>query len=424
LELRFSRHGPIIYQDLIVHRDLKFRRAFALRWAGAEPGGAAYLGCLAVGRARNRPDFLKALESWKVPALNFVYGDKAGNIGWVAAGATPVRKGHDGLLPVPGNGGHEWQGFLPVEELPQSFNPPAGFIASANHNILPAGYKHPIAYDWAPGYRFARVKQRLEAKEKLNLDDFKSIQHDVTSLPGQSLVRLAGRLVETDELRPYIKLLKGWDGVLSAESKAGPLYAFWFKELQFAFLRRHLAHNLVKTVRPVTNVRVMLDALEKPDSKWFGARPEKERDRLLQETFEAAVFQTIRALGRDPEKWAWGKLHTVTFRHPLADLGPPYAKAFNLGPVGRPGDALTPNNTRYDDDFRQIHGATYRHLLDLNDWDRALATSAPGQSGQPGSPHYGDLFPLWAAGEYFPLVFSRAKVEKATRHRLWLKPAR
>jgi penicillin amidase len=92
--------------------------------------------------------------------------------------------------------------------------------------------------------------------------------------------------------------------------------------------------------------------------------------------------------------------------------------------VGRPGDALTPNNTRYDDDFRQIHGATYRHLLDLSDWDRGLATSAPGQSGQPGSPHYGDLFPLWAAGEYFPLAFSRAKVEEVTRHRLWLKPAR
>ena len=66
------------------------------------------------------------------------------------------------------------------------------------------------------------------------------------------------------------------------------------------------------------------------------------------------------------------------------------------------------NNTRHDESFRQVHGATYRHLLDLADWDRGLATSAPGQSGQPGSPHYADLLPLWARGEYFPLVFSRA----------------
>jgi penicillin amidase len=85
---------------------------------------------------------------------------------------------------------------------------------------------------------------------------------------------------------------------------------------------------------------------------------------------------------------------------------------------------FTPNNTRYDGSFRQVHGATYRHLLDLSDWDKGLATSAPGQSGQPGSPHYGDLLPLWGKGEYFPLAFSRRKVEAVTKHRLWLRPAR
>ena len=90
--------------------------------------------------------------------------------------------------------------------------------------------------------------------------------------------------------------------------------------------------------------------------------------------------------------------------------------------MARPGDIYTPNNTRYDESYQQIHGASYRHLFDLADWDRALATSAPGQSGQPGSPHYDDLLPLWARGEYFPLAYSRKKVEEVTQHRLWLKP--
>ena len=103
-------------------------------------------------------------------------------------------------------------------------------------------------------------------------------------------------------------------------------------------------------------------------------------------------------------------------------MGPAYEKALNLGPVGRPGDAFTPNNTRHDENFRQLHGATYRHIFDLADWDRGLATSSPGQSGQPGSPHYGDLLPLWAEGQYFPLAFSRSKVEELTRHKLLLKP--
>jgi penicillin amidase len=124
----------------------------------------------------------------------------------------------------------------------------------------------------------------------------------------------------------------------------------------------------------------------------------------------------------EPHQQRWGALHRVTFRHPLGTLGPTFANAFNVGPVDRPGDVYTSNNTRYDETYQQIHGATYRHLFDVADWDRALATSTAGQSGQPGSSHYGDLLPLWARGEYFPLAYARTKVEEVTQHRLLLKP--
>ncbi|HMF19187.1 MAG TPA: penicillin acylase family protein, partial [Gemmataceae bacterium] len=417
VELRFSRHGPVI------HQDANRNRAFTLKWVGSEPGAAAYLGGLAVSRAGNWPGFLKALESWKIPSLNFVYADVDGNIGWVANGLTPVRKNHDGLLPVPGHGGCEWQGYLPVKEQPQSFNPASGAIATANHKILPAGYKHKIAFDWAPGYRFERVQQRLESKKKFSLDDFRDIQHENTSLPGQVLVRLAKSVDMKDaKLDPYVKLLSSWDGVLSRESAAGPLHAAWIMEMQDALYRSKLPKDRLAAARAVGNMRVLLTALEKADSSWFGDQSKEQRDRLLRSTFARAVDKVKGKLGPDPVKWSWGKLHTATFRHPLASMGPAYEKAFNLGPIGRPGDALTPNNTRHDENFRQLHGATYRHVFDLADWDRGLATSSPGQSGQPGSPHYGDLLPLWAEGQYFPLAFSRSKVEELTRHKLLLKP--
>ena len=125
----------------------------------------------------------------------------------------------------------------------------------------------------------------------------------------------------------------------------------------------------------------------------------------------------------DDKEWSWGRLHTTTFRHPLSALGPAYAKAFDLGPVPRAGDAHTPNAATHNAQFEHTSGATYRHVFDLADWDRGVATSAPGQSGQPGSPHYADLLPLWQKGDYFPLAFSRAKVEKVTSHRLKLTPA-
>ena len=415
VDLRYSRHGPVLFQDEKRHR------AYALKWVGSDPGGAAYLGSLVVGRAGNQKEFLTALESWKIPGLNFVYADVDGNIGWIARAQTPIRPKHDGLLPVPGNGGFEWSGYLPVSDLPQSFNPKAGFIATANHNILPDGYKHQIGYEFAAPYRFQRLQTALAAKEKWELNDFKALQYDVGSIPGLRLAQLLKAVdLQDNSLEPFARTLIEWDGQLTVDAKAGPLFAIWLRTLQDAFYTPHVPKEFAGTLASLSGLPVMLAALEKADPFWFGDDAKTARDRLLRTTFAAAV-QKLKALP-EPKQQRWGALHTVTFRHPLATLNPATAAAFNLGPVERPGDANTPHNARYDDNYQQIHGASYRQLFDLADWDRGLASSTPGQSGQPGSPHYDDLLPLWAKGEYFPLAYSRKKVEEVTRHQLWLKP--
>lgn len=417
VELRFTRNGPLI------HHDYENGRAYVVKWAGSEPGGAAYLPGLAVSRAQNHKEFLAALGRWKIPSLNFMYADKDDNIAWVAAAATPIRTKHDGLLPVPGAGGYEWKGFRPVSELPQDLNPKSGWLATANHNIIPKDYKHEIGYEFSSPYRFLRVKHNLNGKSKLTLDDFKKIQHDDVSIPGQQMARLLANVAFTDaEIEAHAKLVRAWDGKLSRDSQAGVLYAYWIPELQRAVYSRHVPKELVKEVAGKSGLPTMLAALENPDEKWFGGDAKAQRDTAVSTSFAAAVRK---AKLRFPklDDMRWGALHTVTFRHPLASMNPDYARLYNVGPFERTGDVNTPNNTRYDDNFQQIHGATYRHLFDLADWDKGLATSAPGQSAQFGSPHYADLAPLWANGEYFPLAYSRKKVEEVTRHRLVLQPA-
>jgi penicillin amidase len=415
VELRYTRHGPVLFQDEKRHR------AYALKWVGSEPGGAAYLASLSVGRARNKDEFLEALGRWKVPGLNFVYADVDGTVGWIAAARTPVRPKHDGLLPVPGNGGYEWSGYLSVSELPQSFNPKDGWLATANHNILPEGYPHRIGHEFAAPYRFRRIRDVLTAKEKWELGEFRAIQHDSASLPGLALARLLKSVdLQNPELEPFAKRLTEWEGRLTADSEAGPLYAVWLRELQQAFYEPHVPKELVATLTSLAGLPTMLAALEGADPRWFGPQPQRARDRLLRETFARAVGQLKKLPAAQQARW--GALHTVTFRHPLGTLDPAIGKALDVGPFERPGDANTPNNTRYDDNYRQAHGATYRQLIDLADWDRALVTSAPGQSGQVGSPYYADLAPLWARGEYFPLAYTRAKVEAVAAHRLTLTP--
>jgi penicillin amidase len=416
IELRFTRHGPVVYQDDARHL------AYALKWAGSEPGGAAYLGSLAVGRAQNRAEFLRALESWKVPGLNMVYADVDGDIGWVAAALTPVRRAGDGLLPVPGaSGEYDWQGYLSVAELPQSFHPASHWLATANHNILPSGYSRQISYEWSAPYRFWRIEERLTGGAKFTLDDFQSIQHDSGSLVARELKAVLEAVSLPAEMEPFAKLLREWDASLAVDAQAGPLYAVWLQELMNAFFSERLPKDPVERA-DLRSVTVLLAHLGKPTEAWFGNDPVQARDELVRAAFAAAVTRTKKLLGDDTSRWRWGALHQVRLQHPLASAGENYDKAFSLDSVERPGDANTPNNTRHDDTFRQVHGASYRHVLDLADWNRGLATSTPGQSGQPGSPHYGDLLPLWAAGKYFPLAFSRKKVDEVTRHRLVLRP--
>lgn len=421
-ELRFTRHGPVIYQDEKKHL------AISLRWSGQVAGGAAYLGSLSVARATDRESFLKALEAWKIPCLNFVFASVDGDTGWIAAAATPVREGWDGLLPVPGwTNAYRWKDFLPVKDYPQQFQPAAGWIATANHNILPPNYPHAISYDWSPSFRYDRIRERIEkiteSGRKLTLDDFRSIQQDSTSTAARQLAGLWREISAPDELKPLAAMLSDWDGHLAADSAAAALYSVWLQELEKAFWQQAVTTDSKSDRGSLKSLPVMIQALRQPNAAWFGnEKPAAKRDTLMLAALTNAAERLRKDQGLDPARWNWGALHQAAFQHPLATLSKAHAAAFNPAPVPRPGDETTPNNTKSDTNFKQVHGASYRHLFDLSDWDLGLATSTPGQSGQPGSPHYADLLPMWTKGEYFPLAFSEKKIAEVAKHTLVLRP--
>jgi penicillin amidase len=403
VELKYTRHGPVIWEDRAGHR------AIALRWVGTEAGTAGYLGSLSLARARNWSEFLAAAERCKLPALNYVYADVDGNIGWIAAGLVPVRRNWTGLLPVSGHSGqYEWDGFLPVSELPQAFNPAAGWIATANHNILPAGYPHRVGYEFAPPYRFQRIAEVLSKPGRFSVADFERLQHDETSLPARQLV---GWL--PDREAPAVRLLKSWDCVLNKDSAAAALFELWLREIPGRWAEVEVPQRDRELILRNVSTQTVLRRL--------GLMPEAARTAVLLGALEAAVNRGRELLGPDVRSWRWGKLHVAVFRHPLSTDAERRA-LFDAGPVERGGDAYTPNATG-GANFRQQSGASYRHVFDLADWDRAVFTNAPGQSGQPGSPHYADLLKLWAEGRYVPLLYTRHAIRRNLAHRLVLEPA-
>ena len=405
--LEFTAHGPIVAEDAARGR------AFALRFVGSEPGTAGYLASLSLNRVRDWASFQEAAARWKLPTENLVYADVDGNIGWVAAGLAPVRH-WSGMLPVPGDGSHEWRGFLPLAELPQRLNPPGGVIATANDNVLPPGYPHVLNYEWASPFRRERIRGVLDTARGLTVEHMQRLQHDELSLPAARLVPVLLRVLGAGErARPEARALAAWDHVMHRDSLAPLLYESWLRALAPRVFQP-MAGPGWEVLDSEWDLTTLVRLVTEPGAAW-GARPAEARDRAVRLAWDDALRDLERRLGPDRAGWRWGQVHQAPFRHPLA-------AAFDLDSVPRGGDGNTVNATG-GRDLLQTHGASFREILDLADWDRSVATSTPGQSGQPGSPHYADLLPLWRDGRYFPLLYSRAAVERETRHLLRLEPA-
>ena len=412
VDLKFTRHGPVLWDD--------GKRALALRWVGMEPGTAGYLSSLAVDRSENWEQFTKAMDRWKVPSENIVYADKAGNIGEYSVGLSPIRKNWKGLLPVPGNGGYEWSGFIPTKDLPHTYNPAKGFVATANNKMTVEPYPYNIGFEWYSRYRVMRIDQVLggyaDAGHKITVEDFEKLQVDDVSLPGIQVVALLKKAVGSDATADE-QLLLNWDGHVDKDSAAAALYEIYREDLTKAVVHQIAPPSVWFLSGGFTEYQV-LQVLEHPD-QWeaFGSGSEGERNKLMRKTLKASVERLSLLEGADSSKWTWGQIHVAMFRHSLS----PTIK--DLGPVARSGDGETVGATgHYGDSHEQVAGASYREIMDTSDWDNSVAVNVPGQSGEPGSAHYSDLLPLWTEGKYFPLRYSEAAVKEVTTDKLELEP--
>jgi penicillin amidase len=421
VELKFTRHGPLIN----VEREKN--RAFAVRTAWLEPGCAPYFPSAAHMRSKTFEDFKTTVEKWGTPSLNHVYADLKGNIGWAPRGYAPIRPNWDGLLPVPGDGRYEWTGRWTGDQFPTRYNPPSGYITTSNEMNLPPDYPYKsrkLGFEWSFPFRHQRIDEVLSKLDRVSMEDSLRLQNDVVSIPARRLVALLQPLTSSDlKTMAALQVLKGWDGSTDVGSPAAALHEVWFsRHLGKAFKLAVLDKSVADAFGAPYAV-TMLDVLEHPESKFPDKADEKRNEVLLSSLHDA--FEDMEKLqGPDPKSWAWGKLHHNFLEHPFSPLvdGATREK-INVGPMERAGSQFTPNRSSYSaTDFRDTVGPSLRIVVDLGNWDNSRAMNHPGQSGIPDSPHYRDLAPLWQRGEYFPLLYTRKAVEKATETRITLVP--
>lgn len=419
----FTRHGPVLLSEP------GKRRAYALRAAWLEPGMAPYFGSMDYMRAQNWDQFRAAMNRWGAPGENQVYADRDGNIGWIPGGLTPIRPNWDGLMPVPGDGRYEWSGFRNGDELPSEFNPARGYVVTANENNIPGEHpaaKKGIGYEWSDAARARRLKalfaDKVAAGQRFTLEDSQRMQNDIVATPARRLLKLLAGLGSSDaQTAAGLALLQGWDGTMDRDSAAAALYEVWSsKPLRQAVLKAGAGEPAVQYALPGDNTRMIL-LLENP----FGWVSNAQRDAILVQTIAPAMQELSNKLGPDPAAWKWGALHRAEFRHPLGGIvDAATRRKLDVGDWPMSGSSFTPMAASYRaSDYRLTSGASFRMVLDVGNWDASRVINTPGQSGNPDSPNYRDLAPLWLEGKYVPLVYSRAAVEKETVERIRLTPA-
>lgn len=420
----FTRHGPVLLAEP------GKQRAYALRAAWLEPGMAPYFGSMDYMRARNWDQFRAAMNRWGAPGENQVYADTSGNVGWIPGGLTPIRPNWDGLMPVPGDGRYEWSGFRNGDELPSEFNPARGYVVTANENNIPPDHpaaKKGVGYEWSDAARARRLKELFAAKvaagTRFTVEDSERMQNDIVATPAQRLLKLlAGLRSDDPQTASALRLLQGWNGAMDRDSAAAALYEVWSsKPLRAAVLKAGAGDAAAALATPGDNTRMVL-LLENP-AGWV---TNEQRDALLLTTLPTAMQELTAKLGPDMAAWKWGTLHRAEFRHPLGAVVDAAArKKLDVGDWPMSGSAFTPMAATYRaSDYRLTAGASFRMVLDVGNWDASRVINAPGQSGNPDSPNYRDLAPLWLEGKYVPLVYSRAAVEKETVERIQLTPGR
>ena len=402
--LCFTRHGPVVH--------VTEGRAFAVRSVWWEAGSSAYFGSLAYIGVKSVDAFEAALSHWSSPSVNQVYADVGGKVAWIVAGKAPVRPNWDGLMPVPGDGSHEWAGFHAFTDLPKTIDPTCGFVATANEMNMPEGFPYEtvkLGFEWAEWSRSRRIHAVLGAQAQHTQAQSMALQTDDTSIPARRLGALIAGIPG-----PAASLLRGWNHRLDRASSAAALHEVWWsKHLKQALLDIIAPDPAVRALMAPGDVETLVGLLEQPNTRL------PDRQALLARTLDAAWADCVARLGPNPAGWAWGALHHGAFPHPLSRV----AEMPGVAPLPKGGSGSTVMAANYRlTDFRVTHGASFRMVVDVGNWDASRTINAPGQSGDTRSPHYADLAPLWANGDYVPMLYSEAAVNAATEVLISLSP--
>lgn len=415
LQVRETRHGPLINKSYGLASE-----PLSLKWTALTSEDTSYSAFYQLNYASDFNDFRQASSLLVAPAMNLVYADNQGNIGYQAAGHIPVRKTGRGIFPLTAqDSGNGWQGYVAFEDLPTQYNPEKGFIVSANNKPVGEDYPHFLSVDWAPPNRADRISDLLEqglANQALDFQLMQQMQLDTMDVEAKALTQtmLAQHTADGNAQTKAMEYLQHWDGDMSAESQAATIYRMWTDRLRINVFAdefnsswgkgatRSIGRQLVNNIEVSQIHEVLVQSKQWWCDDKLTAETETCED-MLDTSLDQALWELRRYGGSDMDDWQWGATQHSWYRHtPFSNL-----KVFNQffeRRISQPGSASTINvasgKYRLNQGYVQTFGAAFRQVIELNEGRvKQGFINSTGQSGNPVSDHYDDMTQLFHRGE-------------------------
>ncbi|MGB8951471.1 MAG: penicillin acylase family protein [Candidatus Aminicenantales bacterium] len=417
MEVLWTKRGPIISPRIV-----ESRIPLSLQWTIYE-GGKIFESVYRLNKARNWEEFQEAVRNFDAPSQNFVYADVSGNIGYYLSGKIPLRPEKAALFPYPGwKKEGQWQGYLEEEKKPNLFNPPEGFILTANNKIVPDGYPYYISCDWDFPFRADRIRRMLLDREKHNVESMKRIQNDVYSQKAELFVSLINEVRSAEgKAGKALEIIKAWDLEMNSGAAAA-LFEVFLNFMNQETFKDELgasfdSFNSLFKRKDAGLIRILAD----PSSHWFdntNTEAVEGREDIIKLSL-ALAYEWLEKKYGPPENWDWTKMHAVKFQHALGQV--PVLSFLNKGKYPMNGDSTT-IRASFSSGTTTTHGASYRQIIDLSDFKNSLCVISSGQSGHFLSRHSDDQIPLWLAGEYHPMLFDSGDIEANAKGTLLLRP--
>lgn len=454
MTVRSTVHGPIISDVLDTVKqagsppsplgDDQAKYDVALQWTALTPSQTAAAVFL-INTAASAADIKTAAAKFAVPAQNIVFATTDGHIGYQAPGRVPIREQvpdapvpNDGTWPRPGwDKRFDWKGFVPAAQMPAVLDPAEGFIVTANQQVQPEGAGPFLATDWDYGYRSERIRSLIQSavasKTPITTELLNQWQLDSHNPAADVLIPYLDSVkVSSDFLREPVEMLKKWDRSNDADSPAAAFFAAFYAEV----LRMAFADQLPSELAPDGGSRwiaVLEKIVKDENATWWDDRGTvnivENRNEVLGEALKRARIELTTAISKDPQEWSWGKLHTLTLKHPVlgGDSVPGLVRAvFDPQPIAVSGGSASVNATNWNagKGYVTTSGPSMRMVVSLGNFDASTWVNLTGTSGHPGSVHYTDQIAAWAAGKTYTWAFSSPAVDAATTNRLVLTTAR